>query len=359
MKKIMLHTIKPERQNGPNSVISRIEASRVKDIYQIRRLVQSILPGKNLLRTYETIRDMVVQIKTFKPDIVHVTGLQYAGLCATLAAKIAGVECIIIGIHGFAGEALLINPIERWLYNHVVEPLTVQLSDYYYTVCRFSELNPILRSTLERKHLGTIYNTIPPKKLRSSSNRFRHDMDIGEDEIIIAVVGRIVFDKGHSYIIDAWKNNDFPNTKLLIIGEGPYTQMYKKELGPKIAERKIILSGPRNDVLDILPEVDIFLFATLHENLSMALLEALSEGCAIIATEVGGNSEIIVDKVNGLLIPARSSDSIVKAIELLITDNKLRTRLARNARKIDPAFSFTKFEENMIALYNKCIAGSL
>ena len=357
MKKVMLHMIKPERLNGPNSVIRLIEESRISQQYELSRLIQSTLPGKNPFKFYIAIREMIKQIKQIRPDIVQITGLQFAGFCAALAAKISGVKCIVVGILGFAGDDLSVNPFERFIYSYLIEPLTIIMSRYCFTVCKYSENKPMIKYIARKKHFGTIYNAVPVQIISYvKKTTFRKEFKIGKEEIIVAVVGRLVHDKGHDYIIDAWKKQTFINTRLVIIGEGPYDQKYREKLHPLIAAGIVILTGQRQDVKAILSEVDIFLFATLHENLSMALLEALSAGCAVIATNVGGNPEVIKNGVNGILIPERSSESIIHAVNLLITNSTLRSEISKRAQNIDEKFSIITYEKNIEALYGKCLS---
>ena len=100
------------------------------------------------------------------------------------------------------------------------------------------------------------------------------------------------------------------------------------------------MTGARNDVNNILKDSDIFLFATLHENHSIALLEAVNMHCAALVTNIGGNPEIIEDKRGGMLIPEKDSDAIVNGLLQLAnpTLRKQYTEYAYNCAK--EKFSF-------------------
>lgn len=95
-----------------------------------------------------------------------------------------------------------------------------------------------------------------------------------------------------------------------------------------------MLLGVRNDVYRILKDSDIFLFATLHENHSKSLLEAVCMKCAALCTNVGGNPEIIEDGVSGILIPSKDSDAIINGLYKL-TNIELRKKYTENALRIN------------------------
>jgi glycosyltransferase involved in cell wall biosynthesis len=116
-----------------------------------------------------------------------------------------------------------------------------------------------------------------------------------------------------------------------------------------MAVGRLFLLGAREDIYPLLKDVDIFLFATLNENHSMALLEAINMHCAALVTNVGGNTETITDGVNGLLIEPANSQQIVMGLQKL-KNKELREHFALEAYKM----AKQKFsEENTFGLLDK------
>ena len=114
------------------------------------------------------------------------------------------------------------------------------------------------------------------------------------------------------------------NIYLIIAGDGeerPQLEAYADQLG---ISNKITWTGFRQDIPRILAAIDIYIQTSLNEGLSLSILEAMAAGKPVIATEAGGNSEIINDRVNGLLITSGSVAEIVKAISDLM--NHLRIK---------------------------------
>lgn len=351
-KKILLHTICPQKKNGPNSVNDCIKQSDLlKKCFEIECLDQDILPGKNPIKFLRLIQLLKSKINSSHADAVAVTGLQFAGFCATFAAYLSNAKKIIVCIHGHSGDANNISGFEKFLFNHIVEPLTLKMADCVYTVCNCGANHKIVQKYANKKIYGTIHNCIP-KISEPVKPGFRKEFEIDHAEIVITIVSRVVYDKGHQDVIDALQKGLPDNARLIVVGEGPYIEKYQSSCADLMKNKKIILTGQRNDVLDILSESDIFLFPSYHENLSMALLEACYSNCAVIATNVGGNIEVIQDKVNGILIPAHDADAIYNSIFELSKNCKLIGEYADAAFKtVQEEFSYEVFEKRMDCLY--------
>jgi len=111
-------------------------------------------------------------------------------------------------------------------------------------------------------------------------------------------------------------------------------------LRPAIEERiatrnlrsAVLLAGDRNDVAALLPAFDVFALTSTTEGYSIALLEAAASGLPVVATDVGGNAEIVQDGNTGLIFAASSVDGLVLALERLAQSPALRSEMGRCAR---------------------------
>jgi len=115
----------------------------------------------------------------------------------------------------------------------------------------------------------------------------------------------------------------FPNARFLIVGGSSFDPQYQSSLEKLTQElgvaAHVIFAGERNDVSEILREVNISVLPSLSEGLSNSLLEAMAAGLPVVATNVGGNPEIVQDGKTGYLVPARDShalgDEIIRVLE--------------------------------------------
>ena len=339
--KILLHVISPNKIGGTRTVWRDIKESYLNEKYDLVDFIQDELCGMNPIKSLMFINKYRKLINQHKADLIHITGLGYSAFLMCLAAKLSNVKSILIGIHAYTTESTKLSPLKRILFGHIIEPLTINLSSGVFTVCKNALNNPTLERCKKSKVLGVVYNKYPNIDCDNfAKGLFREEIGVvNKNTLVVSVVGRVVEDKGHRYIIDAIKHlKTLDNLVFVIVGGGEYLNAYESELEREIVDKRVVLLGNRSDVPQILYDTDIFLFASLHENHSKVLLEAANMKCAIIATSVGGNVEIIEDRKNGILIPPRDSGAILRAIDLL-RDENLRLSLMQEAEKLSVKFS--------------------
>lgn len=355
--RILLHIVRPNNIGGPKSVWDTIKKSFLNDKYEFVDLYQNEVVGKNPFKAIKLIMKFRKQINEANVDIVHVSGMQTMGILMTIAAKISKKGKIIVGVHGFTGDDLMISKTSRFIFNRILEPLTIRLIDKIYTVCEHASNNPIIKRRAKKKFAGVIYNQAPLLNYGDySSSTFRKEISALDSDILVAIVGRVVYDKGHSYVIEAIKRIEDKNIKFIIVGDGIFSDKYREQVPKLINSGKVHLLGNRTDVPTILKGCDIFLFATLHENHSVALLEAIKMRCAVIATNVGGNPETITDNYSGILMPPRDSMAIVKSISLLAADKDKRNTFVNSALNfVEDKFSESNTIGALDELYNSIL----
>lgn len=146
------------------------------------------------------------------------------------------------------------------------------------------------------------------------------------------IASRLVVDKGIGEAIEAFTavHSQYPETRLLVIGDGPGRDRFKEMAKDNDA---IDFTGHLHDPLGAIRSADVFLQPTYHEGFSVGLVEACMLAMPIIATHVGGNPEIIKDGHNGILIPPKDSRALADAMLELYDDKMLRESLATNARR--------------------------
>lgn len=333
--KILLHVISPNKIGGTRTVWRDIKDSYLSQKYELIDFIQEDLCGMNPFKSIKFIYKYRKLINEQHADLIHITGLGYSAFLMCVAARLSNVKHILIGIHAYMTENTKLSGIKRFMFGHIIEPLSVNLSSGVFTVCQNALKNPTLSRCKRNKVLGVVYNKYPNIDCASFvRGKFREEIGVvNKNTLMVSVVGRVVEDKGHRYIIDAIKQmNIYDDFVFVIVGSGDYIKVYEHELEREIVNKKVVLLGNRSDVPQILYDTDIFLFASLHENHSKVLLEAANMECAIVATSVGGNVEIIEDERNGILIPSRNSEAIVNALIKLQNEN-LRETLKKNAVK--------------------------
>lgn len=168
--------------------------------------------------------------------------------------------------------------------------------------------------------------------------------------------GRLVTDKGIGELIDAFKrlNKKYQNTQLYLLGDGPERQAFETRARDN---KSIRFLGYQQEPLNYVAQSHVFLLPTYHEGFSLALVEACMLRMPIIATDIGGNPEIIRDNDTGVLIPIKNTYKLYKTMQTLYDDEDLRDTLAKSARnEYVKKFNFEKIiNDEFITFYRKSL----
>lgn len=183
----------------------------------------------------------------------------------------------------------------------------------------------------------------------------RRQLEI-DDSVVLGFVGRLVPAKGLETFFSAVKQiqNEHRNVTILIIGDGAL----RKDLEAVANQLKVktIFTGWKRDTLPYYSLMDIFVLPSFYEGLANVLLEAMAMKKAVVATNVGGNPDVILNGENGFLVPAGDSKQMAHVLKQLIEDEDLRARIGiRNRQKIEKHYSWTWTVERIERVYNEAI----
>ncbi|WP_457673035.1 glycosyltransferase [Thiolapillus sp.] len=180
---------------------------------------------------------------------------------------------------------------------------------------------------------GIVLDRHPPRS-REQHQRLTRQLDLPEDSLLVTVVARLNPVKNHRMLIEAFARTaeNIPRARLVIIGDGELRPMLEKLVRDlAIADRARFL-GDRRDVAELLAGMDLFVLPSTQEGHSISLIEACASGLPIIATNVGGNPEIVRDGFNGLLIESENTGELASRMEDLLRDREKREKFGQNGR---------------------------
>lgn len=316
---------------GP--MLSVIDSELTNEFEFVRMHQESPLGGVSLT----TVRKWRALLESCRPDLLHVRGLGNEGFHAALAGRAAGVPRILVTIHGSqlsVQTASGLSAARAQTVGRILEPATIKMATHIAVVSESSKEHPLVKNATG-KFVGVIPNGTPPIAFsRRQRASVRRQLKIPSSSLVVTYVGRISHEKGLRYLLEAlWRmspaESGNPISTMLFVGAGPELAWLRQATRPPTAVDIRVL-GRREDADHILAASDIFAFPSLHENLSLALLEAMANGLAIVATGVGGNRELL-DSDAGILVPPRNADALASAIQQLAENPELRTRLGAAA----------------------------
>jgi glycosyltransferase involved in cell wall biosynthesis len=159
----------------------------------------------------------------------------------------------------------------------------------------------------------------------------REEYGMEPDSEIVGVVGRLELEKGHPTLLEAWPMvlERVPKAYLLIVGEGSRLDALHQIARDQGVERHVIFTGRRDDIPAVTAAFDVAVLPSYREAQGLTILEAMAMSRPVVASNVGGIPEMIVNGVNGLLVPPHDPPALADAIARLLEDHPLADLIGR------------------------------
>ncbi len=174
-------------------------------------------------------------------------------------------------------------------------------------------------------------------------------------DLIIGTIGNLNPQKGHIYLIRAlpYIIKKYPTVKLEIIGEGSERDNILAEIRRLNLQKNVSLLGHKIGLPKYLSNWDVFVSSSISETFGISILEAMNNHIPVVVTKSGGVTDIVRDKMNGLLVERKNPELLAKAIVELLSKPTLAANLAKNALKDLPKFCWPSVIEKLEDLYHK------
>ena len=316
------------------------------------RLIDKKIGRKIGLSNVFSIFEIIKILKQEKPDIVH-THAPVASVITRIACKLSGIENVIYTAHGFYFH----DEMSKLKYNFFfgIEKIMAKFFTKHLFVQSKEDTDlAIKKNFLPENNIDYIGNGIDItdkfnkrnysiQKIKSIKSR----LQISDDEVVISFIGRLVEEKG---IIDLLKAFELVNNikmKLLIIGDlapGERDLETVKKIEKYKKNNNIIFTGRREDINDLLIISDIYCLPSYREGMPRSIIEAMAMGNAIIATDIRGCREQVINNSNGYIVPLKSPSEIAKKIIYLTENVEVLQRFQQNSI----LFAAEKYNEKKI-----------
>jgi glycosyltransferase involved in cell wall biosynthesis len=267
-------------------------------------------------------------------DIVHCHSTK-AGFVGRLAAFVSRHPNVIYSPHGFmfCDNRIL---MKRYLYL-TMEKYLGYLTQKLIAVSGSERDLAIQHNIVPNKKIITLYNSIDPSDFDDFNyiNNVPEKMKNGS-EIILGTVGRLYYQKDPITLIKSFKiiNSKFPNTKLVMVGDGPLEQVCIKLIDKLGLNSKIDLTGYQKNSKAYYKMFDIFILSSHYEGLPYALLEAMSMGIPSVGTDVVGIKDLILNGSTGYLADEEDYKGLANAVINLLSNPQLLSEFSENAKRI-------------------------
>ncbi len=300
-----------------------------------RQDVAVIAMRRSHIGVWRMRRDFFRICRRIRPAILHTRNL--SGLDALLPARLAGVRRCVHSEHGWdIGDVEGAERRPAWL-----RKMHAPLVSRYITVSRHLERYLVERVGIAQSRITQIYNGVDidrftpartkPTELLPASLR-------GDDLFVVGTVGRIQAVKDQQTLVRAFAEliRNRPalrrRARLALVGDGPLLGQLRDEVAALGIDEISWLPGARSDVPELLRLFDVFALPSLNEGISNTILEAMASGLPILATEVGGNVEIVEAEQSGRLFAPGNVTGLARFLTAYADDPALRARHASAAR---------------------------
>ena len=280
-------------------------------------------PGLDL-RALRRARALIRQ----SPDAVIHTHNAMAHYYAVLASLGLPVKCRINTRHGMGGRTR--SGRQEWLYRQ-----SLRGTDYAVAVCEAARQRFAADGMHPRRALLSVPNGIRLERFRPADDVARQslvaELGLPTGSRIIGTVGRLQPVKDHALLLRAFAKVrvQVPEAALVIVGDGPLRAALEAQAEQAGLSDAVRFMGDRHDVPRLLTGMEVFALTSTSEGYSVALLEACASSLPIVATDVGGNREIVRHGINGRLVPSGDTAAIATALIALLRGGEQAAAMGR------------------------------
>jgi glycosyltransferase involved in cell wall biosynthesis len=289
-------------------------------------------------------------VKELRPDVVHAHSSK-AGALARLARFSSPRVPVVYTPHGFAFAGHFSHPLERHIYlgaERVLAPLTSRV------VCVCESEARLARSIGPKDRVRVIPNGIDPPGKGQADPRVA---ELSRRGPVIGALTLLRPGKGMETLIAAVPHvlARHPEAQVAIVGDGPDRQKLGAQASALGIAGSVHFLGPSNDPLAALRGMDVFVHSSWAESFPYVILEAMSLARPIVASDVGGVGEAVIDGKSGLLIPARNECALGAALVGLLDDPERRADLGRGALQRAGLFTRLTMIEQLVGVYDEIV----
>jgi len=285
-------------------------------------------------------------------DVVHTHDL-WSNLMGVPAARMARVPAIISSRRDLAHFDWYLTGRRVWLRR------IQNLSDVVLTNATTIREGLIAEDHFNPTKVRVVHNGVDVERFAGAAGDRERLFPGTAEGKLVALIGNMHSDvKGHPWLIAAAPAivREFPQTRFVFAGDGEQRKDFEQQVADLGHQENFIFLGRRSDIPEILACCDMAVLPSKAEGLPNAILEYLSTGLATVASNVGGNVEIIKDGETGLLVPPQDSEALATALLRLLRHPDLASRLARNGHEyVRQNFSFERLIADTDKLYTEIL----
>jgi len=292
-------------------------------------------------------------------SLVHVH-TPVAAFVTRLACQRTNTHPVLYTAHGF--HFYKGAPLKNWLLYYNMEKLAARWTDGLITINK--QDYEVAKKFRLRKNgrvfyvpgVGVNVDTTQRRAAAVDRSMRRRELGIDDKSTVIITVGELNANKNHTQVLRALSKLRKTNFHYLIVGTGEDELKLKKMVKELSLQNKVSFLGFRKDIPELLTVSDVFILTSRREGLPKAILEAMTVGLPIIATNVRGNRDLVLNGKNGLLVSLDDVDQTATAIEQLMGSKDLRNAMGEKSKELVGQYDLQSIIPLMERIYNFFLA---
>ncbi len=293
-------------------------------------------------------RQLAVLCRRLKIDLIHTHFLRENYIA--MLSRIFGSQAKAI----YTNHFIMRNNLATRISNKLMNPLEAGVI----AVCnRGREM--MISNGVDASKIKVLFNAVDPELWgRPEISTLREELGIAADTFVILCASRFAHDKGHRYLVRTIARlKEMTGKKFVCVlaGDGPLLDEIKLMAAEMYLKEDILFTGFRSDIKNIFNGSDLYFNASAHEASSFLILEALASGLPVVATDMGGNNDIINERNDcGLLVNYDDAEGSAQAIKRIMDEESLLSKLRKNALKaVQDNFNLVKMANQTYNLYEE------
>jgi len=323
-------------------------------------IARSILTSKHL----RSLRALIRLIRRERYDIVHVH-TPIAAVLGRVAARRARVPRIIYTAHGFYFHDLM-APWKRRLIIWIERLLGRCCTDILFTQSEEDRGTAIRERIVSPERATWIGNGVDPARFRSAPDpSLCEKLGLSQDHLVLGFVGRLVREKGVRELLEALRKivPEHPTVRLLVVGDtlsSDRSRNYATGVASEVASyglsERVVFTGFQDDPAPYYALMDVFVLPSHREGMPRTILEAMASGLPVVATDIRGCREEVLDGVTGRLVPVRDAAALAEAIGSILSDPAAARAMGEKGRsRLESVFLESDVLDRQLRVYKEIV----
>ncbi len=306
---------------------------------------------EKVIRLFRAQFNLFRVLAKIRPDVIHAY-LPLTNFMGALAGRLSGVPLVITSRRAMGTHQ------DRYKGWRIFDILSFRLSHLVTVNSRAVGQDTLIRDLGDPSKVSVIYNGIDALPFESGGSKreaVRRALGIVPKEKVVISIANLIPYKGLADLIEAAAavSASMPQVKFLLIGEDRGIQKKLEEKSQRLGvSQQVVFLGQRLDVPDLLAAGDLLALSSHEEGFSNVILEAMAAGLPVVATDVGGNSEAVLDGVTGWLVPPKDANAMAEKIMDLLRDREKAADWGRRGQdRVKASFTIDRMVEAHMTLY--------